>query len=92
MILEALCRGNYIPPDLVTPSDPAYWELNHQVGQMMESLRSQLSGPHYALVEQIMDKVYNAQCIESEAYYKLGFATGMAIERETQEFRKGKNL
>lgn len=83
MILESLCRGNYSPPDLITPSDPAYWKANHQVGQIMDILKSQLSEPHYKLVEQLVDKIYSAQCYES--YFKLGFASGMALEREIQE-------
>ena len=85
MILESLCRGNYSPPDLITPSDPAYWKANHQVGQMMDILKSQLSEPHYKLVEQLVDKIYSAQCYECESYFKLGFASGMVIEREVQE-------
>ena len=85
MILESLCRGNYSPPDLTTPSDPTYWEANHHVGQMMDLLKSQLSEPHYKLVEQLVDKIYSAQCVECESYFKLGFATGMAIEQEVQE-------
>ena len=88
MILEALCQGNYSPPDLITPSAPDYWETNRQVGQIMDLLKSQLNDSHYKLVEQLLDKVYNAQCFECEAYYKLGFATGMAIERETQQLLK----
>lgn len=85
MILESLCRGNYSPPDLITPSDPAYWEANHQVGQMMDCLKSQLSEPHYKIVEQLVNKVYAAQCYECESYFKLGVASGMVIEREVQE-------
>ena len=85
MILEALCRGNYSPPDLITPSDPAYWEVNLQVGQIMDILKSQLSESHYKLVEQLVDKIYSAQCFEYESYFKLGFATGMVLEREVQE-------
>ena len=85
MILETLCRGNYSPPDLITPSDQAYWKANHQVGQMMDCLKSQLSEPHYKLVEQLVDKIYSAQCYECESYFKLGFASGMAIEREVQD-------
>ncbi len=85
MILEALCRGNYSPPDLITPSDPDYWETNQQVGQIMDLLKAQLSEPHYKLVEQLVDTIYRVQCFECEAYYKLGFTTGMALEREVQE-------
>ena len=85
MILETLCRGNYSPPDLITPSDSAYWETNHQVGQIMDILKSQLSEPHYKLVEQLVSKIYSAQYFECESYFKLGFATGMAIEREVHE-------
>lgn len=85
MILEALCRGNYSPPDLSTPSEPAYWEANHQVSQMLDCLKSQLSKPHYKLVEQLVDKIYSAQCFEVESYFKLGLASGMVLEREVQE-------
>ncbi len=85
MILESLCRGNYSPPDLISPTDPDYWEANKQIGHLMELLKSQLSEPHYTLMEQLVDKVYSAQCIECESYFKIGFTTGMALEREVQE-------
>ena len=88
MILEALCRGNYSPPDLITPSDPDYWKANQQVGQTMELLKSQLREPHYKLVEQLVDTIYRAQCFECESYYKLGFVSGMALEQETQKLLK----
>lgn len=84
MILESLCSGDYSPPELVTPSDPSYWEANHQVSQMMDCLKSQLSKPHYKLVEQLVAKIYSAQCFEVESYFKLGFASGMVLEREVQ--------
>lgn len=84
MILESLCSGDYSPPELVTPSDPSYWEANHQVSQMMDCLKSQLSKPHYMLVEQLVAKIYSAQCFEVESYFKLGFASGMVLEREVQ--------
>ncbi len=92
MILEVLCRGNYSPPDLITPSDPDYWKANQQVGQTMDLLKSQLREPYYKLVEQLVDTIYKAQCFECESYYKLGFVSGMAIERETQELLKQDSL
>lgn len=85
MILEAFCSGNYSPPDLSTPSDATYWEANHQVSQIMDCLKSQLGKPHYRLVEQLVERIYSAQCFEAESYYKLGFASGMVLEREVQE-------
>ena len=84
MILEVLCRGNYSPLDLSTPSEPTYWEANHQVSQMLDCLKSQLSNPHYKLVEQLVERIYSAQCFEAESYFKLGFASGMVLEREVQ--------
>ena len=85
MILEALCRGNYSPPDIVTPADPDYWNANQRVAELMEQLKAQLSPIQYELIEEITSQIYTAQAIECEAYYKLGFATGMAIAQETQE-------
>ena len=77
-------QGNYSPPDLSTPSDAAYWEINYQVSQMLDCLKSQLSNPHYKLVEQLVDKIHSAQYFEVESYFKLGFASGMVLEREVQ--------
>ena len=84
MILEALCRGNYSPPDLSTPSDAAYWEANHQVSQMLDCLKSQLSKPHYKLVEQLVDTIYSAQCFAVESYVKVGVASCLELERDVQ--------
>ena len=50
----------------------------------MACLKSQLSKPHYRLVEQLVEKIYSAQCFEAESYFKLGFAIGMMLEREVQ--------
>ena len=85
MILEALCRGNYSPPDIVTPDDPDYWNANQRVAELMDQLKVQLSPIQYQLIEEITSQIYTAQIIECEAYYKLGFATGMAVAQETQE-------
>lgn len=51
---------------------------------MLDCLKSQLSKPHYKLVERLVDKIYSAQCFEVESYFKLGFATGMVLEREVR--------
>ena len=87
MILEALCRGNYSPPDIVTPTDPDYWNANQRVAELMEQLKAQLSPIQYELIEEITSQIYTAQAIECEAYYKLGFATGMAIVQESREVK-----
>lgn len=52
---------------------------------MLDCLKSQLSNPHYKLVEQLVGKIHSAQYFEFESYFKLGFATGMVLEREVQE-------
>ena len=51
---------------------------------MLDFLKSQLSKPNYQLVERLVDKIYSAQCFEVESYFKLGFASGMVLEREVQ--------
>ena len=92
MILEALCRGNYSPPDIVTPTDPDYWNANQRVAELMGQLKAQLSPIQYQMIADMAAQIYAAQAIECESYYKLGFATGMAIAAETQELLKQNSL
>ena len=88
MILESLCRGNYSPPDMISPTDPAYWEANKKVAELMDHLKELLSPPKFKLIEDKTAQIYAAQSIECESYYKLGFATGMAIVQETQDIQE----
>lgn len=51
----------------------------------IDILKPQLSAPPDQLVEELAAQIYTAQCIECKFYFKLGFASGRAIEREVPE-------
>ena len=88
MVLESICRGNFSPPDFMNPNDPEYRERNGEVCSLLKTLQSQLSEAQYRLVDKLVAKIYSAQSIECESYFKLGFSAGLELQREAAECLK----
>ena len=85
MILEEIFRGNFNPMDLVAPSDPEYRQLNAEVCNMQDDLKSRLDQEDKDLLDEILRKVYTAQAIESESYFCFAFAAGMELQKEAEQ-------
>lgn len=85
MILEAICRGNFSPTEDINPDDPEYKKANEDVCNLMKLLRQKLPPEHYAMVEKLMDRDGTMNCLENEAYFKLGLSAGLQIQREAIE-------
>ena len=83
MILEALCRGNISPMEQIYPTDPDYKKETDAVCRLLEALSQKLSEEDYGIVKEILAHSGTAQCLEDEAYFRLGYALGVAVERET---------
>ena len=85
MILESMFRGNFAPMDLLYPSDPEYKKLNEEICNLMEKLKENLSPDNQTILDQMLQKIYTAQCIECETYFGFAFAAGMQLQTEVQE-------
>ncbi len=84
MILEAMFRGNFAPMDLLYPSDPEYKKLNQEVSDMADRLRENLSPENQSVLDEMLRKIYTAQCIECESYFCFALAAGLTLQREIQ--------
>ena len=84
MILEEMFRGNLIPLDLVTPTDPEYYEAGAKVDKLTELLRAQLSLEQKKLLDDLLTEVYSTHFFENEAFFSFGFSAGVQMQREIE--------
>lgn len=82
MVLEAIFRGNFSPAEQAYPTDPEYQKLNLEVCNLCDQLSQELSPANQKILNKLITMIYNAQCIESESCFMLGFAAGMEVQRE----------
>ena len=89
MILESMFRGSFAPMELLYPSDPEYKKLNQEVCDLADRLKENLSLEDQTVLDEMLRKIYTAQCIECESYFCFALATGMQLQKEIQEqFRR----
>ncbi len=88
MILEEMFRGNFTPLDLVSPTDPDYHAANERAADLTDQLSAQLSPDQKKLLDALLDQIYTAQCLESEAFFAFGFAAGVQLQKEVKEQMK----
>lgn len=82
MILEAICNGELCPIEHINLKDPDYIAAHHEICGILEKLSHKLPTEDYQLVQELISSYSIAQCIECEAYFKLGFSTGLALQQE----------
>ena len=85
MILEAICSGNFSPIDRIYPEDPEYRSANQSVCELLDVLSTHLSKEDFHILEDLLSHSAMAHCLENEAYFRMGFATGMAVHQEVQD-------
>ena len=85
MILESMFRGNFAPMDLLYPSDPEYKKLNQEVCNLVDRLKENLSPENQSALDEMLRKIYTAQCIECESYFCFALAVGMQLQKEIQK-------
>ena len=85
MILESMFRGNFAPMDLLYPSDPEYKKLNQEVCNLADRLKENLSPENQSALDEMLRKIYTAQCIECENYFCFALAAGMQLQIEVQD-------
>ena len=85
MILEAICNGNFSPLEQIYPEDPEYRKANEAVCELLSALSGLLSKEDFHTVEELLANSATAQCLENEAYFRISFAAGMAVQQEVRE-------
>ena len=84
MILEAICNGDLCPIEHINPKNPEYIAAHHEICDILETLSHNLPNEDYQLVQNLISTYGIAQCIECEAYFKLGFSAGLTLQQEAQ--------
>ncbi len=84
MVLESVFRGNFAPMNLLYPSDPEYKKLNQEISDLADWLRESLSPENQSILDEMLRKIYTAQCIECESYFRFTMAAGMQLQKEDQ--------
>ena len=85
MILEAIYRGNYTPLDLVLPTDQEYPKSNSRINELQDQLMETLEPDQKQILQALIAEIYRSQCMESEAFFKFAFASGMQLQKEIGE-------
>ena len=89
MILEDLWSGRFYPAETVVPTTPEYREVNREISENIERLKTQLTKEQYTLVEQIMEQIALSHSMELESQFCFGFAAGIRLQQEVHRMFQG---
>ena len=82
MILEDLWSGKFYPAETVVPTTPEYREVNREISENIERLKTQLTKEQSTLVEQILEQIALSHSMELESQFCFGFAAGIRLQQE----------
>ena len=82
MILEDLWSGRFYPAETVVPTTPEYREVNREISENIERLKTQLTKEQSTLVEQILEQIALSHSMELESQFCFGFAAGIRLQQE----------
>lgn len=89
MILEDLWSGRFYPAETVVPTTPEYREVNREISENIERLKTQLTKEQSTLVEQIMEQIALSHSMELESQFCFGFAAGIRLQQEVHRMFQG---
>lgn len=89
MILEDLWSGRFYPAETVVPTDPKYREINREISENIERLKTQLTKEQSTLVEQILEQIALSHSMELESQFCFGFAAGIRLQQEVHRIFQG---
>ena len=82
MILEDLWSGRFYPAETVVPTTPKYREINREISENIERLKTQLTPEQFAQVEQLLEQMALSQSMELESQFCFGLAAGIRLQQE----------
>lgn len=89
MILEDLWSGKFYPAETVVPTTPEYREVNREISENIERLKTQLTKEQSTLVEQILEQIALSHSMELESQFCFGFAAGIRLQQEVHRMFQG---
>ena len=89
MILEDLWSGKFYPAETVVPTTPEYREVNREISENIERLKTQLTKEQSTLVEQILEQIALSHSMELESQFCFGFAAGIRLQQEVHRIFQG---
>ena len=89
MILEDLWSGRFYPAETVVPTTPEYREVNREISENIERLKTQLTKEQSTLVEQILEQIALSHSMELESQFCFGFAAGIRLQQEVHRMFQG---
>lgn len=89
MILEDLWSGKFYPAETVVPTTPEYREVNREISENIERLKTQLTKEQSTLVEQILEQIALSHSMELESQFCFGFAAGIRLQQEVHGMFQG---
>ena len=85
MILDDIFRGSFSMEDLTYPKNPEYKQLSGQISEQLDIVKSAIGEENKPLIEDLLNRIYSLQLMETEACFKAGFAIGMEVQRECSQ-------
>ena len=89
MILEDLWSGRFYPAETVVPTTPKYREVNREISENIERLKTQLTKEQSTLVRQILEQIALSHSMELESQFCFGFAAGIRLQQEVHRIFQG---
>ncbi len=65
-------------------TEPEYKKLNQEVCDLADRLKENLSPENQSVLDEMLRKIYTAQCIVCESYFCFALATGIQLQTEIQ--------
>ena len=86
MVLDTIFNGTFNPSELRIVGSERFTQSCRNMERLLSLLSIQLSGEDYAMVEELTDELQNACEEKCRQYFEYGFAAGLLLMREAQEF------
>lgn len=85
MILDDIFRGSFSMEELTYPTTPEYKQMSSQISDQLDKVKSVIGEENKPLIEDLLNRIYSLQLMETEACFKAGFAIGMEVQRECSQ-------
>ena len=86
MVLDTIFNGTFNPSELRILGSERFTQACRNTEHLLSLLSIQLNGEDYAMVEELTDELQNACEEECRQHFEYGFAAGLLLMREAQEF------
>jgi hypothetical protein len=86
MLLDAIYSGEIYPAETVVCKSKAYQEAKKAADEAVDYFEKILSKEDYERLDALLDNLALARSEENGEHFKYGFALGMRLMQEVQEY------